>query len=78
MIATVAMAPSSVMFNDNPSGDAALVDSMCPSDYTLRLWRFVVENHARKQISSDVFGDAFGRAEGTIEEQLALEGDLVG
>jgi hypothetical protein len=77
-IATVAMAPSLVMFNDNSSGDAALVDSMCPSDYTLRLWRFVVENHARKQISSDVFGDAFGRAEATIEEQLALEGDLIG
>jgi hypothetical protein len=62
-IATVAMAPSLVMFNDNSSGDAALVDSMCPHDYTLRLWRFIVEHHARKQIGSDAFGDAFGKAE---------------
>jgi hypothetical protein len=55
------MAPSLVMFNDNSSGDAALVDSMCPSDYTLRLWRFIVEHHARKQIRSDAFGDASAR-----------------
>jgi hypothetical protein len=38
--------------------------------YDLRLWRFVAEHHARKQISSD----AFGEAEAKIEEQLALEG----
>jgi hypothetical protein len=68
------MAPSLVMFNDNSSGDAAFVDSMCPSDYTLRLWRFIVEHNARKQIASDAFGDAFGKAEVTTEEQLALEG----
>jgi hypothetical protein len=62
------------MFGDNSSGDAALVDSMRPSDYELRLWRFIVEHHARKQIRSDAFGDAFGKAEAQIEEQLALEG----
>jgi hypothetical protein len=72
------MAPNLEMFNDNSSGDAALVDSMCPSDYTLRLWRFIVEHHARKQIRSDAFGDAFGKAEAQIEEQLALEGDVTG
>jgi len=77
-VATVAMAPSLVMFNDNSNGDAALVDSMCPSDYELRLWRFIVEHHASKQISSDAFGDAFGKAEATIEEQLALEGQVIG
>jgi len=38
------------------------------------LWRFIVEHNARKQIRSDTFGDAFGKAEATIEEQLALEG----
>ncbi|TMK90882.1 MAG: hypothetical protein E6G43_04750 [Actinobacteria bacterium] len=77
-VATVAMAPSLVMFNDNSSGDAALVDEICPSDYELRLWRFIVEHHSRKQIRSDAFGDAFGKAEAQIEEQLALEGDLIG
>jgi hypothetical protein len=77
-IAIIAIAPSLVMFNDNSSGDAALVDSMCPHDYTLRLWRFVVQNHARKQIRSDAFGDAFGKAEAQIEEQLALKGDVTG
>jgi hypothetical protein len=46
---------------------------MCPHDYTRRLWRFIVENHARKQIGSD----AFGRAEAMIEEHLALDGDLI-
>jgi hypothetical protein len=51
-IATVAMAPSVVMFYDNSSGDTALVDSMCPHDYTLKLWRFIVEHHSRKQIAS--------------------------
>ena len=73
-VATVAMAPSLVMFDDNSRGDAALVDSMCPSDYSLRMWRFIVEHHARKQIGSEAFGDAFGKAEAQIEEQLALEG----
>jgi hypothetical protein len=71
-IATVAMAPSLVMFNDNnSSGDAALVDEMCPSDYELRLWRFIVEHHARKQIRSDAFGDAYGRAEAKIVESTS-------
>jgi hypothetical protein len=55
---------------DPPFGDA-------PGDDTLRLWRFIVEHHARKQIRSDAFGDAF-EAEGQIEEQLALEGDVTG
>jgi hypothetical protein len=77
-IATVAMAPSVVMFYDNSSGDTALVDSMCPHDYTLKLWRFIVEHHSRKQIASDAFGDAFGKAEATIEQQLALEGQVIG
>ena len=39
---------------------------------TARLWRFIVECHARKQIRSDAFNDAFGKAEAQIEEQLAL------
>ncbi len=51
---------------------------MCPSDYKRRLWRFIVEHHARKHIRSDAFGDAFGKAEATIERQLALEGNLIG
>jgi hypothetical protein len=51
---------------------------MCPHDYSLPLWRFIVEHHARKQIASDAFGDAFGKAEATIEEQLALEGQVIG
>jgi hypothetical protein len=72
------MAPSLVMFNDKSSGDAALVDSMFPSDYSLRLRRFIVEHHARKQIRSEAFRDAPGKAEAKIEEQLALEGDLIG
>jgi hypothetical protein len=66
-VATVAMAPSLVTFNDNSSGDAAFVDAMCPDDYELRLWRFIVEHHGRKQIRADAFGDAFGKAEATIE-----------
>jgi hypothetical protein len=77
-IATVAIAPSLVVFNDNSSGDAALVDAMCPSDYEILLWRFIVETSARKQISSDAFGDAFSKAEAAIEEQLALEGQEIG
>jgi hypothetical protein len=44
----------------------------------ITLWRFVVEHDARKQIRSDAFGDAFGKAEAQIEEQLALEGQVIG
>jgi hypothetical protein len=71
------MAPSLVTLNDDSSGDAVLVDAMCPDDYELQLWRFIVEHHARKQIASDAFGDAFGEAEAKIEEQLALEGQVI-
>jgi hypothetical protein len=40
-------------------------------DYELGVWRLIAEHHVRKQIRSD----AFGKAESTIEEELALEGD---
>jgi hypothetical protein len=44
-VATVAMALSLVTIDDNSSGDASPVDVMCPSDYELRLSRFIVEHH---------------------------------
>jgi hypothetical protein len=64
------MAPSLVMFNDNSSGDAALVDSMCPHDYTSKLCRLIVEYHARKLIASDGFAEAFAAAWDRIERRL--------
>jgi hypothetical protein len=38
--------------------------------------RFIVEHHASNR-SPRAFGDAFGKAEATIEEQLALAGDPI-
>jgi hypothetical protein len=43
-------------------------------NYDLRLWRFIVEHHAGKQIRSDACGDTSAKAEAQIEEQLALKG----
>jgi hypothetical protein len=67
--ATVAMVPSLVMFGaEGSEGDLRAVAEIRPDGYTVELWRWVVEQHARKLIASEGFAEAFAVARDRIEQ----------
>ena len=71
-IATLAFMPYVVLLGEpEGKGDMALVDAMQPHGYSGKLWRFIVEEDARRLYRSERFHPAFAEAVERIERQLA-------
>jgi hypothetical protein len=58
---------------DDPWGvnDDALIDDPCPTDYELRVWRWIVEQSALRVFATQEFAEAFAAARDRIEQQQA-------
>jgi hypothetical protein len=64
--------PYVVLFNE-PEGstDMGLVEAMRPTGYGADLWRWIVEQNARRLFLSEGFDAAFAEAVAQIEQQMA-------